>query len=330
MKTCARCILPETFPNIKFDDNGVCNHCNSFTGIEVLKEHKREYEEKFLALVEKHRNSGSYDCIVAFSGGKDSTYTLIVLARRYGLKVLAFTVDNGFISESAMRNMANVTERLGVDHVIFKPRLDVMRKIFLRTSEEDIYSKKTLERASTICTSCIGIVKSVLLKTALEKGIMLAGYGWSPGQAPVQSSVMRVNPSLIKATQAAIRTPLKRLVGDDVDLYFLTEAQFALEEKFPYNVHPLAFLDYDEEHIIREIGKYGWEVPTDTDSNSTNCLLNAYANQVHINKFRFHPYVWEIANMVRTGVMSREMGYEKIYGEQSPELLAEAKRRLGL
>lgn len=330
MKTCSRCILPETFPGIEFDDNGVCNHCRSFTGIAALNEHKREYEQRFLTLVEKHRGQGSYDCLMAYSGGKDSTYTLQVLKKRYNLRVLALTLDNGFISEGAFRNMCSVTDSLGVDHMIFKPRFDLMKRIFLGAAKEDIYSKKTLERASTICTSCIGIVKFFTLKTALEKGIMMIGYGWSPGQAPVQSSVIRVNPSLIRATQSAILKPLSGIAGDEVNSYFLGEEHFAMTERFPYNVHPLAFLDYNEERIIKEIGEIGWKAPDDTDSNSTNCLLNAFANDVHIKRFKFHPYVWEIANMVRAGVMGREEGYEKIYGEQPPELLEIAKRKLGL
>lgn len=330
MKICSRCILPETFPGIEFDSQGVCNHCRDFKGIEALNEHKREYEQKFKSLVEKHRGGSEYDCLMAFSGGKDSTYTLMVLKKRYNLRVLALTMDNGFISDGAFRNMCSVTENLGVDHLIFKPRFDLMKKVFLQAAKEDIYSKKTLERASTICTSCIGIVKFFILKTALEKNIMMIGYGWSPGQAPVQSSVIRVNPSLIRATQSAILKPLSGVAGSEVNSYFLTEDHFAMTERFPYNVHPLAFLDYNEERIVKEIGGIGWTAPDDTDSNSTNCLLNAFANDVHIKRFNFHPYVWEIANMVRAGVMGREEGYEKIYGKQPEALIDIAKRRLGL
>jgi len=330
MNTCNKCILPDTFPGITFDNDGVCNHCRNFQGVEILQSHKKEYEEKFMGLVDRYRNHGSYDCLMAYSGGKDSTYTLKILRDRYKLRVLALTIDNGFVSEQAFRNMCNVTENLGVDHLIFKPRFDLMKKIFRGAADNDIYSKKTLERASTICTSCIGIVKSATLKTALEKGIMLIGFGWSPGQAPVQSSVIRTNPALIKATQAATQGPLSRLAGDEVNSYFLEERHFANAEGFPYNVHPLAFLKYDEEEIIRDISQIGWQMPDDTDSNSTNCLLNAFANDVHIRRFNFHPYVWEIANMVREGAMSREDGYKKIYGAQSPDLMIIAKEKLGL
>ena len=330
MDICKRCILPDTFPGVTFDNEGVCNHCRNFQGVEVLQAHKKEFEEKFLELVAKYRNKGTYDCLMAYSGGKDSTYTLKILRDRYDLRVLALTLDNGFVSEQAFRNMCHVTENLGVDHIIFKPRFDLMKKIFRGAAANDIYSKKTLERASTICTSCIGIVKSFTLKTALEKGIMLIGFGWSPGQAPVQSSVIRTNPALIRATQAAIQGPLSRLAGEEVNPYFLEERHFAHAEGFPYNVHPLAFLRYDEDEIIRDISQIGWQMPDDTDSNSTNCLLNAFANDVHIKRFKFHPYVWEIANMVREGVMSREEGHKKIYGDQPPGLMKIAKEKLGL
>jgi tRNA(Ile)-lysidine synthase TilS/MesJ len=330
MKICTKCILPETFPGIKFDENGVCGHCRDFQGIDALNEQKKEYEQKFLDIVEHARARGSYDCMIAYSGGKDSTYTLKVLKERYDLRILAFTIDNGFISDRAFKNMCSVCENLGVDHLVFRPRFDLMKNIFLKASEHDIYSKKTLERASTICTSCIGIVKFVTLKTALEKNIPLIAYGWSPGQAPVNSSVMKVNPQLIRATQSVTQGPLSKLVGSGVDAYFLTEEHFAMAERFPHNVHPLAFLDYNEEMIKEQIRQIGWEEPVDTDSNSTNCLLNAYANDIHIKRFGFHPYVWEIANMVRTGVMDREEGYDKIYGEQPGGLLDEAHRRLGI
>lgn len=330
MKICTRCILPDTFPGVTFNKEGVCNHCQNFQGVEILQGHREEFEEKFLGLIDIYRDKGAYDCLVAYSGGKDSTYTLKLLKDRYGLRVLALTIDNGFVSDQAFENMCNVTGKLGVDHMVFKPKFDLMRKIFRGAVDKDIYSKKTLERASTICTSCIGIVKFITLKTALEKRIMLIGFGWSPGQAPVQSSVIRTNPALIKATQAAIQVPLSRLAGDEVNTYFLEERHFAHAEDFPYYIHPLAFLRYDEEEIVRDISQLGWDMPDDTDSNSTNCLLNAFANDVHIRRFNFHPYVWEIANMVRDGVMNRAEGYKKIYGVQSPHLLRMAKERLGL
>jgi len=305
--------LPATFPGLSFNEEGICNHCQKYRGHTTTKTQKKKYEQKFLKLLETERRSENYDVLMAYSGGKDSTYTLDVFVNRYKLRVLALTFDNTFISQQSFLNMTKVCDALGADHYIIRPARKFVRSIFRTAAKEELYSPKTLERASTICTSCIGMVKAVILRTAIEKRIPFIGFGWSPGQAPVQASVMRTNAALMQTTQKAIYEPLHNIVGDAITPYFVTEEQFADPAGFPWNIHPLAFLDYNEEKIIARIKEIGWERPSDTDPNSTNCLLNAYANYVHRSRYNFHPYVWEIANMVRTGVLDRQEGIEKIY-----------------
>ena len=207
---------------------------------------------------------------------------------------------------------------------------EAIDEFFAVAAERELYPRKTLERASTICTSCMGVVKAVCLRTAIEQGIPMIGYGWSPGQAPVQSSIMRTNPGFARMAQETVLRPLREAVGEEVAAWFLAERHFADPERFPWNVHPLAWEHYDEGEILREIAALGWRAPADTDPNSTNCLLNALGNEVHQRRHGFHPYVWEIANMVREGVMSREEGYAKIYAEQRSELVDAARAALGL
>ncbi len=328
MIRCTRCILPETFPGITFDEEGVCNHCRRYRGKKTSEAKQKKYEEKFLQLIEKHRNSATYDVLMAYSGGKDSTYTLDIFVNRYNLRVLALVFDNSFISPRASVNIRNVCSALGVDLLTIRPDPKMLRKIFRAAAERELYSTKTLERASTVCTSCIGLVKGIMLRTAIEKEIPFIGFGWSPGQAPIQSSVMRTNAQLMKSTQRAIYEPLHAIAGDAVNPYFVTEAQFAHPEKFPWNVHPLAFLPYDEEELVRRNREFGWEKPDDTDPNSSNCILNAFANHVHRQRYDFHPYVWEIANMVREKVMTREEGLAKIEPEEDVEMVEYSRKEL--
>ncbi len=327
---CTRCVLPATFPGIAFDDEGVCNHCRGYRGDRSTEALKRKYEQKFLSLLEKHRRPASYDVLMAYSGGKDSTYTLDVFVNRYGLRVLALTFDNAFISERSFVNMRAVCDALGADHLVVRPNAKVLRTIFRAAAERELYAPKTLERASTVCTSCIGLVKAIVLRTAVEKRIPFVGFGWSPGQAPVHASVMRTNPSLARATQKAIEEPLRSVAGSAVTPYFLDDELFERAEAFPWNIHPLAFLEYDEARIIARNRELGWEKPDDTDANSTNCLLNAFANQVHKDRYGFHPYVWEIANMVRSGAMTREEGLEKIETPEDPGMVEYARAGLGV
>ena len=330
MKICSTCVLPETFPTIELDHQGICNYCRSFKGEEHQKELKKEYRERFENLLKEHKGHGDYDVVMAYSGGKDSTYTLDVFKNCFNLRVLALTFDHGFVSPYAIKNMRTVTEILGIDHIIFKPNFEVMKKVFNISVNGNLYSKKTLERASTICTSCMSFVKFISLRMALEKEISFIGYGWSPGQAPVQSSVMKTSAAFIKSTQKVIYEPLHKNIGDDIKPYFLEDKHLKLSDKFPYNIHPLAFLDYDEEKIYQRIKELGWEPPKDTDPNSTNCLMNAFANQVHQDQFGFHPYAFEIAGLVRMGVLSREEGLKRLNEPGNKQIIEEVKQKLGI
>jgi len=284
VRLCNNCILPETFPGIIFDSDGVCNFCRKSEGKNSkLSQDKKLYEQKFIDLLDNLAISSrhtapisdyySYDVLMAYSGGKDSTYTMSLLKRKYNLRVLAVSFDNGFISDTAITNIKKVTDSLGIDHILFKPKWEILKKVFSVAKERDLYSKKSLERASTMCTSCIGLVKSVCMKMAIEQNIPLLGYGWSPGQAPIQSAIMKTNPALSRMAQQSILGPLRELAGADIEAYFLQEKHYTDAERFPYNVHPMAWEFYSEEMILDEIKQYGWTAPTDTDSNSTNCLI---------------------------------------------------------
>ena len=330
MKRCTMCVLPETFPGISFDDGDVCNFCRAFKGRERLDAAMEKYRLRFEKLLAARRRHGGYDCLMAYSGGKDSTYTLVVLRERYDLSILALTIDNGFISPTALDNIRKVAEGLGIDHIIYKPRFDLLKRIFRKAKDSEMYSKKTLERASTICTSCMGVVKFVALRMAIEGGIPFVAYGWSPGQAPIEASIFRNNPPMIRSMQKVLFGPMSQAAGAGLENYFLTEEHFALEERFPYNVSPLAFLDYDEEQIVGRIKELGWKKPDDTDPNSTNCLLNVFANKIHKDRFGYNPYAFELAKLVREGYMDREEAIERLETREDEAMVRLVSERLGL
>jgi len=330
MTRCIRCILPETFPGITFDQDGVCNFCLAFTGQERLDAERERMREKFEQLVDQIRGRSTYDALMCYSGGKDSSYTLSLLRKQLDLRVLAVTLDNGFIPDQTFINIRKVCDALCVDHLLVKPRFDVLRRIFAAASERTLYPRKTLERASTICTSCIAFVKFGALRLSIEKEIPIVCYGWSPGQAPTVSSVFKHNPAMLRSMQRTLYDPMHEIVGDDIRPYFLEQKHFSDPSEFPHNASPLAFYEYDEEKILKEITSMGWRRPEGLDANSSNCLLNSYANLVHKRQFGFNPYVWEMANMVRTGQVNRRSALEKITSEVESSTLGSVAERLGL
>jgi len=112
IRRCTKCILPETFPGIKFDEEGICNYCLDYKKVEV------KGEEELKRILSQYKDKGEkYDCIVPISGGRDSSFILHQIVKKYEMRVLALTVDSGAIRPEGHRNIKRITEVLNVDHV---------------------------------------------------------------------------------------------------------------------------------------------------------------------------------------------------------------------
>lgn len=329
MKLCTRCILPETFPGIQFDDEGVCQYCRHMPPPERRVEQRAGLRARFEQLVAEVRSESGYHGLMSWSGGKDSTYTLWLLRHEYDLRILAFTFDNGFVSPAALDNMRNVADSLGVDHVIIRPNFPFLRKAFTASTDPEMYPIKALERASGICNTCMGLAKGIAWRLALEKNIPMMVYGWSPGQIPLSSAFLRSNRKMLQTMAETAVAPLAR-IDERVTVYFPEACHFDAAPRMPVNVSPLAFLDWQEEKAVEVIQAYGWKHPKDTDPNSSNCLLNAFANQLHMQQWGYHAYAMELAGLVREGYMDREEALRRLAPPSSPELVSYVAERLGM
>lgn len=141
-RTCTRCVMDDTAVGIVFDEQGHCNYCTEFlerlerTGL-VAPDAQRE---AFLARIRKDGRGKEYDCIIGLSGGVDSSYVLY-LAVKNGLRPLAVHLDNGWNSELAVHNIANLVRSLGVDlytHVIDWNENRDLQKSFFKANVIDI------------------------------------------------------------------------------------------------------------------------------------------------------------------------------------------------
>ena len=322
LRRCPRCALPASFPGIRFDAAGVCNYC-TYHGLfaERLQTFKDQLKHEFERVVDEVKQSHrAYDCILCYSGGKDSTFLLHLLKTKYDMNVLAYTMDNGFISPQAFRNIGHVVDRLEVDHVTIRPRASVLKTIFREAlTNRELFSKALLPYANQCCLSCIAMVLSIALKTGREKGIPLVVIGFTPGQAADVGieSFMKTGSTMFFANDVSrddpvdfpkmIRDPLFELVGDEVDQFLIKSQYLEDGESYPRVLYPYhAMVDYNEEDIYRTIAEYGWAAPRDTDACSTNCRLNSVAIVSHVNQRQYHPYVAEMSCLVREGKMTAD------------------------
>lgn len=142
-RTCVRCIMDTSDPEIRFDARGVCNHCHDYGVLarRFLRTDERGREE-LARIVDDIRQSGrgrEYDCVIGISGGVDSSF-LAYTVRRLGLRPLAVHMDNGWDSELAVHNIEHLLKRLDIDLYTYVVDWEEFRDLhlaFLRASVPD-------------------------------------------------------------------------------------------------------------------------------------------------------------------------------------------------
>lgn len=322
---CKKCVLPETFPGIEFDGDGVCSFCLEAPSHADLLANQHDLATRMEAEIEKLRGKGEYDVIVAFSGGKDSSYTLKKLVHDYNLNALAITIDNGFLAPQALTNARTVTSALGVDFILFTPNTKFMRNMYKQSAlQPEIHPPSAIKRASSICNSCISLINNHMIKAALQYGCSMIAGGYIGGQVPKDSALLNLD---LLAQQKFKSVTVKRYKD-----YFgrLSSNYFAIHEDLLAGkngqisiLNPMLTLSITEKQIIDSISELGWIKPNDTGKNSSNCLLNDLGIAIHFKKHRFHPYIYEISESVRAGTMTRDRALEKISDIPSFDNLAE-------
>jgi N-acetyl sugar amidotransferase len=163
---CIRCGLPETYETIEFDRQGVCNICRQreFKDLNIDWEARRGQLD---TLVEEYRGKHEYDCIIPFSGGKDSTWTLYYLMKEYRLKPLVVQFNHGFMRPNLQENNERTFRKLGVDVLSFTPNWKVVKRLML----------EALIRKGDFCWHCHTGIFSYPMHVALKYNTPLIFWG---------------------------------------------------------------------------------------------------------------------------------------------------------
>jgi tRNA(Ile)-lysidine synthase TilS/MesJ len=144
---CSRCILPSSLTGLILDENGVCDHCrkyeNDFKSWDYIKVHKAKEFETILEKAKKFNRP--YDVLVPLSGGKDSTYVLYLCTKIYGLKTLAVTLDNGFLTQPAKDNIRNAIASSNTDHIFYTINRENSSELF----------KTFIVKTGDFCNACM-------------------------------------------------------------------------------------------------------------------------------------------------------------------------------
>ena len=129
-QTCIRCVNDKTVKGITFNESGLCSHCSCYDRYKDRLSDYDSLEALFKKKILSREGSFDYDAAVGFSGGKDSTYVLYKLVREYGLKVKAYTLDNGFMSPESREKIDRLVSELGVEHEYVECDTELLREMY--------------------------------------------------------------------------------------------------------------------------------------------------------------------------------------------------------
>ena len=210
---CKRCILPEGFMGIRLNFEGHCNFCADPTHKNInwsktqINPDKRlnalnDWNEIIKGLINNH-DKATYDCILGYSGGKDSTALLEFLVNQLNLNPLAITSDTGFMTEIAKENIKTTLAKIKVDHIIIEECVPTFKKLykwhFLNHFSNEVFL------ARNICDYCSDLIHSIVVKEAIKREIPFVLFGYSPDQVfryfyeiPREEIVFKWKPELLE------------------------------------------------------------------------------------------------------------------------------------
>jgi amino acid adenylation domain-containing protein len=299
---CTRCLLTSRFPGIHFDGSGVCNFCREFESYRHLSDlyFKSFGDFKALAQTVQDQRSGDYDCLLLYSGGKDSSYVLYRLVD-LGLKVLAFTFDNGYISETALENIKRTTSRLQVDCIISTAA--EMDKIFVESITAD----------DTVCNGCFRALTTISTQLARQKSINMVVTGLSRGQILDTKLHGLLSQGVTEVSEIEQQLTSFRKIYHAMDDRIAKLLNIHFDDQVIDQIRFVDFFRY-ENTAVREIKEYlklkdnYWKQPKDTGFCSTNCVINDVGIYVHKVRRGYHNYAAPLSWDCRLGLITREEG----------------------
>ncbi|MFX0134436.1 MAG: glucosamine 6-phosphate synthetase, partial [Candidatus Hodarchaeota archaeon] len=328
LRRCNKCLLPETFPFIQFDNDGVCNICNNYK-----MKNQAQPIESLMALIKPYRKNNCADCIVPFSGGRDSTYTLHYVKKELGLRPVSFTYDWGMVTDLARRNIARVCGKLGVENIIvsadIRKKRDYIRKnitawinkptlgmvpLFMAGDKYFYYYTKKLKEQTKINLNIWGI--NNLENTDFKVGFCGVGLNFNKKRNYSLEFYDKMKLLKFVATNV-LKNPwyLNNSVFDSFGSFF---SRYFYPQKDYY--HLFDYLQWNEREIESLIiNEYEWETSPDTKSTwRIGDGTAGFYNYIYYNVAGFTEHETFRSNQIREGLISREEGLKLIEEENIP------------
>lgn len=329
LRRCSKCLLPETFPFIEYDKSGICNYCNSYT----IKNKPKPIEELFDLVKPYRRPGGGHDCIIPYSGGRDSTHTLHIAKNVLKLNPVAFTYDWGMVNDLARRNIARVCGKLGVENILVSANISWKREnirknvlawlkkphlgmvpLFMAGDKYFFYYTDQVKNQTGVRLNIWGI--NPLENTEFKVGFL--GVPPDHQKKRIYSlSAKRQAQLFLNVGKAVVENPLY-LNNSILD----TVGSFVSRSIVPHRdyYHMYDYYRWNEKEIDELVlGEYRWETAIDTKTTwRIGDGTAPFYNYIYYTVAGFSEHDTFRSNQIREGMLSREDGMRLIAEENRP------------
>lgn len=318
---CAKCLLPDTMPFIEFDSEGVCNYCRNYKKM------------KFKPMGELHeianrirRDDGSQDCMVMFSGGRDSSYLLHYVVRELNLHPLVFTYDWGMSTPVGERNAKKMCDLLGVERIVIDR--DKQKKRAYIAKNVNAWCRKPDLGMIPLFTAGDKAFFAEVHKLSKERGINTVFIGTNPlEKTDFKTGFCGVRPNFeaeqihhLKKSgkRQMVRYYLKQYISNPAyinsSLTDTVRAFFSFYDIKQEQVDLYHYVRWDE-NVVNEtlVNDYQWELDEETPTTwRIGDGTAAFYNYIYYKVAGFTENDTLRSNQIREGDITREEALEKV------------------
>lgn len=327
LRRCTRCILPETMPYIRFDDEGVCNYCLHYKPRNVPRP-----KEELFDLVEPYRRARGNECIVPFSGGRDSCYALHLIVDELKMKPVTYTYDWGMVTDLGRRNISRMSSELGVENIIVAADIRQKRahinknlRAWLKSPHLGMMSiltagdKHFFKHVETMKTQT-GIGLNLWGINPLEVTHFKAGFLGVPPDFEEERVYSHGAMKQLRYQGLRFRAMAQSPGYFNSSLWDTLSGEYyrSFGEKTDY-FHIFDYWRWDEQTIDETLDSYEWERATDTPTTwRIGDGTAAFYNYVYYTVAGFTEHDTFRSNQIREGEMTRSEALTLVKAENQP------------
>ncbi|MFX1467699.1 MAG: hypothetical protein ACFFB8_03480 [Promethearchaeota archaeon] len=307
---CRKCILPDGFLGIQLNFEGLCNFCAdsnyenvNYSRTIISSEQKTNALKDWNLVVKNMQKSHAqknFDCVLGYSGGKDSTALLHHIVNELGLNPLTVTSDTGFMTKIAKDNMKDTLKKIQIDQILIEEAIPTFIKLykylFLTHNSNEIFL------ARNICDYCSDLIHSIVVKEAIKWEIPYVFFGYSPDQTfryfyeMPQEEVMREwKPKLLES----------QFFNENDANWYLNDEEIE-SGNLPRVLLPYHVIPYREKDIIELVESKNYIKYGHADPLLTNCNVIHAATFYDFNRYGGILYACQYAELVRQSPESRK------------------------